>query len=254
MNPTRSPETVFYGRMSTNKQDKSLEEQRHICITNYNNSPDMPVWGAEFVDPGVSGKTPFQGRPAAREMIRYLRRGDCVVVAAFDRLGRDIVDLLTSMRVLRSMGVRVKVLDLTWLNDMDPDNPMTEGMLAQFAAFAQWERQVIGRRVRQAIAALRAAGHHTGHCRQGEIKVPDPDRPGKFLVEKDPVFQEKLEYIYDLHWKEGYGSVIIQRKLGERGEYWSRKRIEKALAGERKRRRGLQDRLLGRSSSSPEVH
>jgi hypothetical protein len=105
-------------------------------------------------------------------------------------------------------------------------------------------------------------GEPSGFARALRANIDSLASAGKFRVEgslsgdrgKDPVFQEKLEYIYDLHWKEGYGSVIIQRKLGERGEYWSRKRIEKALAGERKRRRGLQDRLMGRSSGSPEVH
>lgn len=58
----------------------------------------------------VSGMTPTSSRPGWRMLLEELRRGDTVVVAALDRLGRDHTDVALTLEELEHRGVAVRAL------------------------------------------------------------------------------------------------------------------------------------------------
>ena len=109
-----SKRAVLYARVSTDEQaDKgySLPSQLDLC-RKY----------AERLGFGVvtelteehSGATPIAERPKGKELAAMLkaRKANAVIVYRVDRLSRDIVDLLTSVRDWLRMGVEVHTCDI----------------------------------------------------------------------------------------------------------------------------------------------
>jgi len=105
---------VVYARVSTDDQaDKgySLPSQLDACRS-YAEQLGYEVV-AEFRD-DHSGATPVSERPQGRHMNDLIRsrQVDAVIVHQVDRLSRDIVDLLTSVRNWLQVGTEVHALDV----------------------------------------------------------------------------------------------------------------------------------------------
>ena len=105
---------AIYARVSTSDQADngySLPSQLDACRT-YAERFDYVVIG-EFRE-DQSGATPVAMRPQGRvltEMIKS-RKVDAVIVYQVDRLSRDIVDLLTTVRNWLQTGIDVYALDV----------------------------------------------------------------------------------------------------------------------------------------------
>ena len=96
--------TFAYGRVSTNEQtadNQRIEIERAGYTLDY--------W---FADEGVSGAVLASQRPQFREMLGKIRKGESLVVTKIDRLGRDAVDIQTTVKQLKVLGVRVFVTQL----------------------------------------------------------------------------------------------------------------------------------------------
>jgi len=105
---------VVYARVSTDDQaDKgySLPSQLDACRS-YAEQLGYEVV-AEYRD-DHSGATPVSERPQGRHMNDLIRsrQVDAVIIHQVDRLSRDIVDLLTSVRNWLQVGVEVHALDV----------------------------------------------------------------------------------------------------------------------------------------------
>ena len=98
-------------------------------------------------------------RPQLKEMLAFCRKGDCVVVTALDRLGRNTKDLLAIIEELTEKGVEFVSLN----EQIDTTTPAGRFVLTVFAAMAQMERENILERQRQGIAiAKQIPGKYTG--------------------------------------------------------------------------------------------
>jgi len=109
-----------------------------------------------FIEQGVSGKVPALHREQFKRLHDRLRAGDVLIVAKLDRLGRDVVDVVTTVQTLTGAGVAVEVLGLGKL-DNSAQSQLTLNMLA---AISQFERQIIGsgRRPSSPNSRRRASG------------------------------------------------------------------------------------------------
>jgi DNA invertase Pin-like site-specific DNA recombinase len=58
----------------------------------------------------VSGRSK-DNRPKLREMLRFVRKGDTLVVTKLDRLGRSAADLHVIAQQLQKKGIQLRVLD-----------------------------------------------------------------------------------------------------------------------------------------------
>lgn len=85
---------------------------------------------------------------------RDLRDGDVLVIVSIDRLGRDLVEVVQTVRDLHDKGADLKILS------MDVDTRTITGRLIFniLAAMAQWERELIEERTRSGLAAARERG------------------------------------------------------------------------------------------------
>lgn len=154
-----------YGRVSTLAQNTD-NQRLELKQAGY----DIPsrLW---FADVGISGKIPAKQRPSFAKLLVKLDEGDSLIVAKLDRLGRDAIDVLQTIEDLRSLKVRVKVLNL---GDNDVTSPHGKLMLTMLAAVAAMERDLLIERTQAGLAKAKADGKILGR-RQSLSKEQQAD-------------------------------------------------------------------------------
>lgn len=140
---------IAYTRVSTD--DQTCENQRRAIEAHYNVCK-------VFSDDGVSGAIAASQRPAMASLLAYVREGDTVVVAAIDRLGRDTIDVLTTVEALRVKGVSV----VSMREGFDLATDVGKLMLTMLAAVAELERSNMKARQMAGLERARAEGRSLG--------------------------------------------------------------------------------------------
>lgn len=97
-------------------------------------------------------------RPELWVCLDYLRSGDVLVVAALDRLGRSLDDLLALVAGLRRRGIGFRSLH----ESLDTTTPGGRLVFHVFAALAEFIRELIVEGTREGLAAARARGQRLG--------------------------------------------------------------------------------------------
>jgi DNA invertase Pin-like site-specific DNA recombinase len=103
-------------------------------------------------------------RPQLKAVLDYLREADTLVVHSMDRLGRNMLDLLQTIKSLNDRGVAVQFVKerLTFSGE---DAPMSKLQLGILAAVAEFERSLIRERQREGIAIAKKKGVYKGRKR-----------------------------------------------------------------------------------------
>lgn len=123
-----------------------------------------------FVERGVSGSVPLGERPEGRRLLAAAAPGDIVLAAKLDRVFRSARDALNVIEDFRRRGVSL------WLLDIGGDvsgNGIAKLMLTILSAFAEFERDRIAERIRDARRQLRSEGRSVGGKRQFGYQVVD---------------------------------------------------------------------------------
>lgn len=151
---------VGYTRVSTSEQadnGNGLAAQRAAIEA----ACERKGWELVTVleDRGLSGKS-RKDRKALEAAVAMCEAGavQALVTAKLDRLSRSIIDFATLMEQARKAGWAIVVLDC----DFDMTTPQGELMANMLAAFAQFERRVIGQRTKDALAVKKARGERAG--------------------------------------------------------------------------------------------
>ena len=92
------------------------------------------------------------------EAIKYLRKGDILVVYKFDRLGRSLRDLLNIISELHEKGVSIQSLK----DNIDTSSTSGKLMMHIFASLAEFERDLIVERTQAGRKAAMAKGKKMG--------------------------------------------------------------------------------------------
>lgn len=110
----------------------------------------------------ISGKVPAMERPEFRAMmdtIQRTKKPKRLIVSKLDRLGRDAVDVLGSVRALEQVGCAVRVLQL---GDLDLTSSAGKLVLSTLAAVAEMERDMLVERTQAGLARARKEGKKLG--------------------------------------------------------------------------------------------
>lgn len=143
---------IAYARVSTD--DQSCENQRNAIEARYH----VSRW---FADDGVSGSVAAASRPQMGALLAYVREGDTVIVTAIDRLGRNTIDVLNTVEVLRAKGVSI----VSMREGFDLSTPAGKLMLTMLAAVAELERENIKARQLAGLDRARAEGRNLGRIK-----------------------------------------------------------------------------------------
>ena len=138
----------------------SLDAQREACEA-YVASQKAEGWAAireRYDDGGFSGGT--LERPALRHLLADIEAGlvDVVVVYKIDRLSRSLMDFAKLVEVLD----RNNVTFVSVTQSFNTTTSMGRLTLNILLSFAQFEREVIGERIRDKVAASRKRGMWLG--------------------------------------------------------------------------------------------
>lgn len=131
----------------------------------------------EFTDEGVSGAVLAANRPGFRSLLNYVREGDTVYVYAVDRLGRDAIDVQTTIRALIDKGVQVNVRGLGLIG-----KGVGELIIAVLAQIADMERQRIRERTAHGREAAKVALATTGKTHRGKTSLGRPAKANASAV------------------------------------------------------------------------
>lgn len=123
----------------------------------------------EFFDEGISGATIAADRPGFAALLKYVREGDVVHVYALDRLGRDALDVQSTVRNLLNSNV---ILDVKGLGPIG--RGVGELITAVLAQIADMERHRIKERCDAGRNAARAALAATGLTHRGKVSLGRP--------------------------------------------------------------------------------
>lgn len=144
---------VAYVRVSTD--DQTTENQKRTISERYGEVKF-------YEDAAVSGTVPMLERPEFKKCYEYVRAGDTLVVAAVDRLGRNTVDVLTTVEAIKAKGVSI----VSMREGFDLSTPIGQAMLTMLSAVAQLERENIKARQMAGIERAKAEGKALGRKKQ----------------------------------------------------------------------------------------
>src|ERR1700724_3258098 len=138
----------------------SLQAQREACEA-FINSQRHEGWvclRAAYDDGGFSGAT--MDRPALQQLLGDLTAGrvDTIVVYKIDRLTRSLADFAKIVEILDTRGASF----VSVTQQFNTTTSMGRLTLNVLLSFAQFEREVIGERIRDKIAASKRKGMWMG--------------------------------------------------------------------------------------------
>jgi putative DNA-invertase from lambdoid prophage Rac len=107
----------------------------------------------------VSGASAIQQRKGFMKLLDKLDEDDVLIVTKMDRLGRNAIDVKSTVDRLTSMHVRVHCLQLGGADLTSAAGKMIMGMLNTFAEF---ERDLLIERTQSGLARAKASGKRLG--------------------------------------------------------------------------------------------
>lgn len=142
-----------YCRVSTSEQ--TTENQvLEIKARGYDIEPQR------IVEEEIGGSTPAASRPLFSTLVSHkMEPGDTLVVLKIDRLGRDNIDVLSTLKRLRDAGIKVISLDLASMDLNSPEGQLIVGVMSAYASF---ERNRLIERTNEGLSRAKAQGKKLG--------------------------------------------------------------------------------------------
>lgn len=144
-----------YCRVSTSDQTTDNQVQE-IAAAGYKLTPQR------IIKETVSGSVAASEREGWGRLLNKLEEGDVLVVTKLDRLGRNAIDVRSTVEGLSGMGVRVHCLALGGMDLTSPAGKMTMGVIN---AMAEFERDLLIERTQAGLARAKAEGKTLGRPR-----------------------------------------------------------------------------------------
>ena len=243
--PTRKLRSAVYTRKSSEEgleqEFNSLHAQREAGLA-YIASQKSEGWIAlpdHYDDGGISGGT--LERPALKRLLRDIEAGliDVVVVYKIDRLSRSLIDFAKLVEVFE----RHNVTFASVTQQFNTTTSMGRLTLNILLSFAQFEREVIGERIRDKFAASRrkracrwAAGRRSAMRSEDRRLV---------VLEREAAIVRR---IFDRFAKTG-SALSVARELNAAGEVTKRR----SYAGGRPRRQAVDQGCRLQGAGQPSV-
>ena len=217
--------TYGYVRVSTQRQ---ADEGESLAVQQRQITGYATMIGAAapsfFIEEGVSGTKPLSERPAGRELLAKLERGDVIVCAKLDRMFRSALDALTMVKAFKEKGVSLHLIDLG--GDV-AGNGISKLFFTIISAVAEAERDRIVQRILDVKRDQKKQGKHLGGKRPFGFQIGEDGR----LIE-DEREQAAISQVRAMH-AAGKSLRTIQATLVARGHKVSHVTVNRILKGER---------------------
>ena len=218
-----------YCRVSTDKSDQlnSLETQKEFFLEYTKRTGDNLI--KLYADEGISG-TKIKNRKEFQRMLADAEKGlfDMVVVKDISRFARNTVDLLQSVRKLKSLGIETQFLtaNMTSMGN-------SEFVLTIFGALAQEESANTSKRIKFGKKMNAEKGRVPNIVFGYDKTIGD-----YFNLSINENEAMAIRQIFQWYTEEGYGGSKIANMLNERGiktkrgNNWSQNSVCRILTNE----------------------
>ena len=181
---------IGYARTSTVDQKAGLDAQ----------IAELKAAGVEelFVEQVSS----VQRREELEKGLKFIRKGDTLVVTRLDRLARSIPDLV---RIIGTLGEKQATLHILAIN-LDTNTPTGRLLVNLVGSVAQFEREIMLERQREGVAKAKAEGKYRGRVPTARAKSEDVI--AKFKADQRPT---------DIARSVGIGRASVYRILSGAG-------------------------------------
>jgi putative DNA-invertase from lambdoid prophage Rac len=166
-----------YCRVST--ADQTTENQ-----TREIEAAGFAIERKRIVTESVSGSVAAAERPGFSKLIDRMESGDVLVVTKLDRLGRNAMDVRSTVESLAENGIRVHCLALGGVDLTSAGGKIT---MTVIAAVAEFERDLLIERTQAGIDRARAEGKTFG--RPSALTAKQQEEAARMLAKGLPVAQ-----------------------------------------------------------------
>ena len=140
--------TFAYARVST--VDQTPENQiQEIKAAGFSIEPHR------IITETISGSMAIAQREGFSKLLDRMEKGDVLIVTKLDRLGRNAIDVSTTVAKLEEVGIRVHCLALGGVDLTSSAGKMTMNVIN---AVAQFERDLLIERTQSGLARAKAEG------------------------------------------------------------------------------------------------
>jgi len=158
-------------------------------------------------------------RPALRHLLDDIEDGriDCVAVYKVDRISRSLLDFARMMETFEKH--QVSFVSVT--QHFNTATPMGRLILNILLSFAQFEREIIGERIRDKIAASRQKGKWTGGTPILGYDVDRSNGSPKLVI--NPAEVSRVRQIFEMYLEHGtlLSAVAELDRHGWRSKVWT---------------------------------
>ncbi len=223
---------VGYVRVSTDIQVQegvSLDAQR-MRIHAHCTAMDIKLVDV-LVDAAASAKS--LDRPGIQAALKMLRQGkaDALIVMKLDRLTRSVKDLGHLCEAYFGEGKTWSLLSVS--DAIDTRSASGKLILNVLTSVAQWEREAIADRVREAMQHMKAQGVFLGAAPYGWKYIDELDEHGRRKLIENPEEQAGIKRICELYETDMYVWQICEQldadKVPPRGPHWHRATVYRVL-------------------------
>ena len=202
---TKKLRCAVYTRKSTDegleKEFNTLDAQRDACEA-YITSQRAEGWVLvrdRYDDGGFSGGT--LDRPALKRLLADIEQGliDNIVVYKVDRLSRSLMDFAKLVETMEAHGVTF----VSVTQSFSTTTSMGRLTLNMLLSFAQYEREIIGERIRDKFAASRARGMWMG----GKVPLGYDVVARKLVVNEDEA--PRVRRVFEIFAETGSGIETV---------------------------------------------
>jgi len=225
---------ALYRRVSTDQQTGSLAVQDQICLDYARLKGWIIPPEFTFEDEDTSGTVPMVNRQGGARLLLACRHGvqladdpnlnptrpKHLIVAKLDRLGRNVEDILKTVKLLDSLGVCIHFVDLGG-EILTTQGAIGKVIITIMAAFAEYERDRIAERITDRFRHKRANGELVSHPPYGWDAIdsgrvnPKTGRPVRIL---EPNLDEQRWIRYMAQLRAGGASyAAIAKELNRLG-------------------------------------
>jgi DNA invertase Pin-like site-specific DNA recombinase len=230
---------IGYVRVSTEMQAQegvSLEAQK-LRIAAHCTAMDITLVDI-VTDAGASAKS--LERPGIQAALKMLKQGkaDAIVVMKLDRLTRSVKDLGYLCESYFGDGRPWSLLSVS--DAIDTRSASGKLVLNVLTSVAQWEREAIADRVREAMQHMKSQGVFLGAAPYGWQYIDELDEHGRCKLVENPEEQAGIKRICELYDSDLFVWQICEKleaeKIPPRGPRWHRATVYRVL-----RRAGYED-------------
>lgn len=144
--------TFAYARVSTTEQ-ATQNQVGEIEAAGFKVEPHR------IISETISGSVSAMQRPGFTRLLEKMEQGDVLIVTKLDRLGRDAIDVTSTVNLLDERGIRVHCLALGGTDLTSSAGRLTMQVIN---AVAQFERDLLIERTQAGLARAKAEGKRIG--------------------------------------------------------------------------------------------